>query len=156
MKTKLKILIFSILIPLFIGGLSAIISMNGMIAFKSVIKPSLTPPSILFPIVWTILYILMGISSYLVYTSSAYKGKIDNALTVYGLQLGFNFLWSILFFNFKAYLFSFIWLILLWILIIITIIKFYKISIVSSYLLLPYIIWVSFAGYLNFGIYLLN
>lgn len=156
MKTKLKELIISILIPLFTGGLSAIISMNGMLVFNEVMKPALTPPNIVFPIAWTILYTLMGIASFLVFKSNAHKGKIDNALILYGIQLLINFLWSIFFFNFKWYLFSFIWLILLWITILITIIKFYKISKAAAYLLIPYIIWVTFAGYLTLGVYLLN
>ena len=116
-------------------------------------KPPLSPPGWLFPVVWTILYILMGIASYLVLTS----GKPNQtALTIYGVQLFFNFFWSILFFNMQSYLFAFIWLVILWLLIFATSILFHQISKLSGYLILPYLLWVTFAGYWNFSIYLLN
>ncbi len=154
MRIYLKKLIAAIAIPLLAGGLSAFISRKGMANFAEVAKPPLSPPNWLFPVVWSILYILMGIASYLVYVSKT-KGR-ENALTFYGVQLFFNFLWSILFFNLQAYLFSFIWLLALWVLIIITAVLFYRISKPAGYLFIPYILWVTFAAYLNFGIYLLN
>lgn len=124
-----------------------------METFQSLNKPALSPPGWLFPVVWTVLYILMGIASYLVLTS----GQPNRAaLTVYGIQLVFNFFWSIIFFNLESYLFAFIWLVFLWILIFTTMILFYRISKLAGYLLLPYLLWVTFAGYLNFCIYLLN
>ena len=124
-----------------------------METFQSLNKPALSPPGWLFPVVWTVLYILMGIASYLVLTS----GQPNRAaLTVYGIQLVFNFFWSINFFNHESYLFAFIWLVFLWILIFTTMILFYRISKPAGYLLLPYLLWVTFAGYLNFCIYLLN
>ncbi len=124
-----------------------------METFQSLNKPALSPPGWLFPVVWTVLYILMGIASYLVLTS----GQPNRAaLTVYGIQLVFNFFWSIIFFNLESYLFAFIWLVFLWILIFTTMILFYRISKPAGYLLLPYLLWVTFAGYLNFCIYLLN
>lgn len=153
MKIQWKKLILCIAIPLAVGGLSALLTRGSMETFQSLNKPTLSPPGWLFPVVWTVLYILMGIASYLVLTS----GKpTRSALTVYGIQLVFNFFWSILFFNLGAYLFSFIWLIILWILIFITMILFFRISEPAGYLLLPYLLWVTFAGYLNFYIYLLN
>lgn len=146
-------MILCIVLPLAVGGLSALLTRGGMEVFQSLNKPLLSPPGWLFPVVWTILYILMGIASYLVLTS----GKPNRAaLTVYGIQLAFNFFWSIIFFNLEAYLFSFIWLVILWILIFVTMILFYGISKPAGYLLLPYLLWVTFAGYLNFYIYLLN
>ena len=124
-----------------------------METFQSLNKPALSPPGWLFPVVWTVLYILMGIASYLVLTS----GQPNRAaLTVYGIQLVFNFFWSIIFFNLESYLFAFIWLVFLWILIFTNMILFYRISKPAGYLLLPYLLWVTFAGYLNFCIYLLN
>ncbi len=141
------------MIPLVVGGLSALLTRDGMGTFNSLNKPSLAPPGWLFPVAWTILYILMGIASYLVLTS----GKpSDKALTVYGVQLVFNFFWSIIFFNLELYLFAFIWLAILWILILATAYLFYGISKPAGYLMLPYLLWVTFAGYLNLSIYLLN
>ncbi len=153
MKIQWKKLILCIALPLAVGGLSALFTRGGMEAFRSLNKPPLSPPGWLFPVAWTILYILMGIASYLVLTS----GKPNRAaLTVYGIQLAFNFFWSIIFFDFEAYLFSFIWLVILWVLIFVTMILFHGISKPAGYLLLPYLLWVTFAGYLNFYIYLLN
>lgn len=124
--------------------------------FEQLNKPPLSPPGFLFPIVWTILYTLMGIASYLIFSANANREDINNALTVYALQLAVNFFWSIFFFNLRWYLFSFFWLILLWVLILDTIILFFRISKPAAYLLIPYLIWVTFAGYLNLGIFLLN
>lgn len=153
MKIQWKNLITCIAIPLAVGSLSALLTRNSMETFASINKPALSPPGWLFPVVWTILYILMGIASYLVLTS----GKPNTAaLTVYGIQLVFNFFWSIIFFNLELYLFAFIWLVLLWLLILITTLLFYQISKPAGYLMLPYLLWVTFAGYLNFSIYLLN
>ena len=155
-KINWKTLIFCIVIPLLVGAISGFISMNGMKEFASINKPPLSPPGFLFPIVWTILYILMGISSYLVLTSDASQNDKRNALIIYGIQLFFNFFWSIFFFNFELYFFSFFWLLALWILIILNIIRFNKISKAASYLLIPYLLWVTFAAYLNLAIAILN
>ncbi len=155
MKINVKQLIIAIVIPLLTGGLSALLA-GGMDAFKALDKPPLSPPGWLFPVAWTILYTLMGIASYLVYTSSADKNKIRSAITCYGVQLFFNFCWSIIFFRWEAYLFALIWLIALWVLILCTIIKFSNISKTAAYLLIPYILWVTFAIYLNAGIWWLN
>ena len=148
-----KTLLLSILIPLAVGGISALITKNGMELFQNVSKPPLSPPNWLFPIVWTILYIMMGIASYLVYTAA--DGQ-DAALPLYGIQLVFNFFWSIFFFNMQWYLFSFVWLILLWLLILLTTMRFFQSTRAAGYLMLPYLFWVTFAGYLNFGVYLMN
>lgn len=155
MKTEKKSLIISLLIPLIVGGLSALLT-GGMDNFKTLDKPPLSPPGWIFPVVWTILYLAMGLASYLVYTAEAPEYKKNNALLFYGLQLFFNFFWSIIFFRWEMYLFAFIWLMILWVLIIITLVKFYKINKLSGYLLIPYLLWVTFAAYLNLGIYILN
>ncbi len=157
-KTKIqwKLLILFVLIPLAVGAISGFLSKNGMQSFESVNKPPLSPPATLFPIVWTILYTLMGIASYLVFTSSAPQNEVGTALRAYTVQLVFNFFWSPIFFNLQSYLLAFIWLVLLLISIIITCILFFRISKPAGYLLIPYIIWVSFAGYLNLAIYFLN
>lgn len=151
---KLKELIISIVIPLAVGGISSLFSMNGFKEFETIPKPAFTPPGILFPIVWTILYILMGVSSYLVYVASC-KNKYK-ALRIYAVQLFFNFLWSILFFSFKLYWFSFVWLIVLWVLIIVMIYRFYNCKKSAGILQIPYLLWVTFAGILNAAVAILN
>lgn len=122
--------------------------------YSQIHTPPLAPPGILFPIVWSVLYILMGISSYLIYESdSEYK---ESALKVYGLQLCFNFMWSIIFFRFSWHLFAFVWLLIMIGLIVKMIYEFYQIRPVAAYLQIPYLVWCLFAAYLNFMIYLLN
>lgn len=153
MKMQWKNLITCIAIPLAAGSLSALLTRNNMESFESINKPVLAPPGWLFPVVWTILYLLMGIASYLVLTS---EEPNNAALTVYVIQLAFNFFWSIIFFNLEQYLLAFIWLVLLWLLILKTADLFRQISKPAGYLMLPYLLWVTFAGYLNFAIYLLN
>ncbi len=149
-------LVFAVLIPLGVGFLSALLSGNQSASFALVDKPPLSPPGQAFPIVWTILFVLMGIGSYLIYRADVPSNQKTTALTLYGIQLIVNFFWSIIFFGFEAYLFAFFWLILLWVLIILTIRAFAPISRTAALLLLPYLLWVTFAGYLNYGIYLLN
>jgi len=156
MKRNWKALIICIAIPLAVGGLSALFTMDSMRTFSQLNQPPLSPPSWLFPVVWTILYTLMGVASFLVYTSPAPKAEKNAALRVYGAQLIVNFFWSIIFFSWELYLFAFVWLLLLWVLIFATILYFYPIRPLAAYLLIPYLLWVTFAGYLNYGIYLLN
>lgn len=148
-----KNLITAVAIPLAVGGLSAWITKDGMKAFETVNQPPLTPPMWLFPVVWSILFVLMGIASYLVVMQ---KGEDTKALTLYAVQLIFNFFWSIWFFNLGWYLFAFLWLVALWILIIATTVAFYRISKPAAWLMLPYLVWVAFAGYLNLGVWWLN
>ena len=155
-KIQWKKLIICLVIPLAVGGISALLTMDAMRDFSSLKQPPLSPPAWLFPVAWTILYLLMGLASYFVAVSSARRTEISSALTVYGLQLAVNFLWSPIFFNWQAYLVAFLWLILLWVLIFITLRRFAAISPLAGWLLVPYLIWVTFAGYLNLGIYLLN
>ena len=150
---KWKNLIISILIPIVIGFFGSLIG-NVMDGFNGINKPFFTPPPIVFPIAWTILYVLMGIASYLVYESDdTSKG---NALFVYGVQLVINSLWTFFFFNLKWFLFSFILVLVILLLVIVTFIKFYKINKYSSYLLIPYILWLAFAAILSYNVYLLN
>lgn len=155
-KMNKKLLIACIALPLLVGGLSALLTGENMRLFEMVNKPSLSPPGWLFPIVWTILYTLMGIASYLVLTGEGSREEKAGAISVYLYQLLVNFLWSTWFFNFRWYFFAFFWLVLLWILILITLIRFYRISKPAGYLMIPYLLWVTFAGYLNLGIALLN
>lgn len=156
MKIRVKPLIISLLIPLAVGGLSALLTRNSMEAFGALNQPPLSPPGWLFPVVWTILYLLMGLASYLVFVNGHNRRKVQNALFVYGVQLFFNFLWSIIFFNQERYFFAFFWLLALWVLILITLVLFYRIHKPAGLLFIPYLVWVTFAGYLNLGIALLN
>ena len=154
MKIKNKsALIISILIPIAVGTLSALFS-GKMSLYSKINKPPLSPPGFIFPIVWIILYILMGISSYLIYESN--RPEKWKALKTYSLQLFFNFWWSIIFFRFSLYLFAFLWLLLLIAIIIVMIYQFYQINKLSAYLQVPYLLWCLFAAYLNFMIYRLN
>ena len=145
---KFKLFI-DILIPVAIGGIVGFI-INPYIDYNSLVQPPLSPPSIVFPIVWTILYVLMGISYYLL-KNPGKKEKI-----FYFVQLGVNALWSLFFFIGKFYLFSFIWIVLLDVLVIFMIGIFYHNNKASAYLQIPYLIWILFATYLNLGIYILN
>lgn len=156
MKQNRRQLLICIAIPLAAGGLSAWLTRGSMDTFAALNKPPLSPPGWLFPVVWTILFVLMGLASYLVLKSGKPQQKVNRALRLYGIQLGVNFFWSVFFFNLSLYLFSFIWLILLWILILVTTIRFRRLSQPTGMLMLPYLLWVAFAGYLNLGIYLLN
>ena len=112
-KINLKTLLIFLAIPLIVGGISALLTMGGMEYFELLEKPLLSPPGWLFPVVWTLLYTLMGIASYLIVESGVEPSEKINALKVYFLQLAFNFLWSIFFFNLELYAFSFIWLLTL-------------------------------------------
>lgn len=157
MWKKIKPYVISIAIALAVGGLSALITKDSMDIYSTVNQPPLAPPGFLFPIVWAILYILMGISSAKIYTSKKLAPQYaSKGLLVYGVSLFFNFFWSIIFFNLRAFLFSFIWLLVLWILIIYTIYLYSKVVKWAAYLQIPYLLWVTFAAYLNLMIYLLN
>lgn len=156
MRINKLLLIKSIAIPIVMGAVAGFLTRNAMQDFEALNQPPLSPPGWLFPIVWTILYTLMGISAYLIKVADASTEEIDDALTIYRYQLIVNFLWPVFFFNFGWYLFAFIWLILLWILVIFMIRKFYTISKPAAYLNIPYLIWLTFAAYLNFGVWWLN
>lgn len=157
MIKKLNPYVVSVLIALSVGGLSALITKNNMSVYLENISPPLTPPSWVFPVVWTILFILMGISAAMIYTNKTTPySKKRSALLTYSLSLLVNFFWSIIFFNLRAFFFAFIWLLLLLFLIISTIIKYQKIDKLAAYLQIPYALWVTFAGYLTLAIWLLN
>lgn len=145
-----------IAIPLGVGGLTALLTRGSMELFAVLKQPPLSPPAWLFPVAWTILYILMGLASCRVLSSTAPREDIRTALWLYGIQLAVNFVWPILFFNGQWFLIAFLWLMLLWILIIVTTVKFYRIDRMAGDLLLPYLLWTTFAAYLNLGIFVLN
>ena len=156
MKLNKKLLFICIAIPLIVGGVSALLTKNSMMVFEQVSQPPLSPPGWLFPVVWTILYTLMGISSYLIVTSDSSYDEKETALRLYAYQLLVNFLWPTFFFNFGWYLFAFLWLLLLWVLVFFMIREFYKINQVAAYMNIPYLIWLTFAAYLNVGVWWLN
>ncbi len=156
MLKKIIAYAIGILIPVGVGLLSAFLTKDSMDIYKTVVQPPLSPPGVLFPIVWSILYILMGVSSTMIFLSDAKEREKRKALYLYGLQLIVNFFWSIFFFNARLFLLSFVWLLLLWLLIVLMILQFAKISKLAAWLQLPYLLWVTFAGYLNLGVYLLN
>ena len=147
-----SLLIIFILFPLAAGSLSS--ALSGNMAGSTFTKVPISPPGYIFPIVWTILYTLMGISSHLVFTSGQPAAK--SGLQTYLLQLFFNFFWSILFFRFKLYLIALLWLLILIFLIIRMIKQFHSINPIASYLQIPYLLWCIFAAFLNFMIYTAN
>ena len=149
---KIKTYAKSILLPVLVGALVGLIT-SGAMNYSMLNQPAFAPPGALFPIVWTILYILMGISYGILKDNNLTDKDID---LIYYLQLGVNALWSIFFFIFKWRLFSFLWIILLSVLVIIMIVRFYKKNKTAGLLQIPYILWIMFAAILNFSIYLLN
>lgn len=157
LKADYKIFIPAILLPLFVGGLSALLTGDNMNIYEELKTPAFSPPAIIFPIVWTALYILMGISSGIIWlnreknTIAATKG-----LFIYIISLAFNFLWSIVFFNMRKFLAAFVILLMLLYLILNTIQFYSKVSKKAAYLQIPYLLWVTFAGYLNIAIWFLN
>ena len=147
--------IICIAIPLALGGLSALLTMNDMKAYGDIPQPPLSPPAALFPVAWSILYVMMGIASALVW-----KGYRDddrqNGLIYYGLQLVLNFFWPLVFFSAKEYWFAFAWLIALLAAVTATAVFFRRVSKAAFWLLIPYIAWLVFAAYLNAGVAVLN
>ncbi|MBP3792424.1 MAG: tryptophan-rich sensory protein [Ruminococcus sp.] len=153
-ELKVKPFVIFLAIPFVVQLLSYFVTKGSMDIYDRVKIPPLSPPSWLFPVVWTVLFGLMGISSYLVWNEDSPYTK--QALGIYGIQLAFNLCWNVLFFVMEAFLVSLIWLMGLLILIIIMIAAFRRISPAAAYLQIPYGLWVAFACYLNAGIYYLN
>ncbi len=157
MQHKIKPYAYSIALTLAVGGLSALLTAGNNNLYEKIKMPPLSPPSWLFPVVWTVLYVLMAVSFARVYIKRKNAPRMRrNAIGIYALNLFFNFFWSIIFFNCGAYLFSFIWLLALWLIILTMFLNFYRTDAAAGLLLLPYIVWVTFAGYLNLAIYVLN
>ncbi len=157
MWSKIKPYVISIAIALSVGALAALLTRNSMNVYSDIRLPPLAPPSILFPIVWTILYILMGVSAAMIATDRiADAEQKERALATYAASLVFNFAWSIIFFRFRSFFVALLCLLVLLFLIIKTIIEYRKINPIAAYLQIPYALWVTFAGYLNAAIWLLN
>ncbi len=151
-----KTYVFWILLCEAVGILAGWISAEGIMVYSLLAnKPPLTPPSWIFPVVWTILYALMGIGAARISLQEPSKTR-NNGLNLFAVQLILNFFWPLLFFNAHAYGFALIWLVLLWVCVLAVILIFYKIDTTAAWLLVPYLVWLTFAVYLNAGVYLLN
>ncbi len=156
MKNNWKSYVLLIAVSVGTGLLSGLLSMDGMELYAEVIqKPPLSPPAVLFPIVWTALYVLMGISGAMVLNTD-YSESRSRGLNLWVMQLIVNFFWSLIFFNAQAFGFAAAWLVLLWILVLLMILEFRKVNMTAVWLQIPYLIWLTFAAYLNFGVFLLN
>lgn len=149
-------LIVSVLITLGVGALSGFLGMAGNEQYIKLKRPAFSPPGYIFPIVWTILYILMALAFYRIWMNGKQGEDIKKGVILYFIQLFLNFLWSIIFFRFNLYGIAFIELLILLVFIVLTTFEFYKIDKIAAYLMIPYIIWVSFAGILNGAIWLMN
>lgn len=155
-KSKVIKFIIAIALPLSLGAIAGIFTADSVQGwYATLVKPSFSPPNWVFGPVWTTLYVLMGISFYLVWIQPAGK-KRDNAIMLFLCQLALNVAWSFLFFYFKQPGLALVEIILLWILIVIMLIQFYKVKPLAAFLNIPYLLWVSFATALNAGYYLLN
>lgn len=150
-KTNYMTFLCAIFLPLLIGMISAAISSREMAAYGSMRKPPLSPPSWVFSLAWTVLYLMMGLASYYIFVSKASEGRKITALAMYVIQLAMNFCWSILFFNWKMYLLAFFWLLVMWFIVIGCIVRFYTIDKRAAYLMIAYVLWLTFAAYLNLG-----
>lgn len=151
-----------IAVPLGGGFLISMLTRNTMETFDTFNKPPLAPPAWLFPVAWTILYTLMGLASYFIFyagfksKSKNIKSKSKTALIIYGIQLAINFCWTLIFFNLGQFWFALVWLLIMWALIIALLVKAFDLSRPAFFMLLPYLLWTTFAGYLNCSIAILN
>ena len=148
--------VWAILLTEAVGALSGWLSKGGMRLYSDTVsQPPLSPPSWLFPIVWGILYALMGISAARIYLSPPSPER-SRGLNLYVLQLIVNFFWSLIFFNLRSYGFALVWLGLLWVLILWMIFAFRKTDKPAAWIQIPYLLWVTFAAYLNWGVWVMN
>ena len=156
MKNKWNSYLGWVLLTEAVGALAGWLTRGGAEVYRTQVEqPPLSPPSVVFPMVWTVLFALMGVGMALV------QGTLPSAaralsLRIFLVQLAFNFCWSIIFFNFQSYGVAFVWLLVLWVLILWMIHSFRKLDTAAAWLQLPYLLWVGFAGYLNLGVWLLN
>lgn len=155
-KSTWKTYAFWILIAEAVGALSGFLTREGIKIFnESFLQPPLSPPTVVFPIVWGILYALMGISAARIYMSAQSDAR-SKGLNLFIAQLIVNFFWSLIFFNAQAFGFAFLWLLLLWALVLWMIVTFWKVDPLAAKLQIPYLLWLTFAAYLNFGVWYLN
>lgn len=155
-KEAWKPYIFFVIAAEVVGALSGFLTKKGVKIYEiSANKPTLTPPGVVFPIVWTILYALMGLSVGRIWKSAPSTVR-SYSIALFVAQLIVNFFWSLLFFNAKMYGVALIWLLLLWVLVLLMIFSFFKINRKAAYLQIPYLLWITFAAYLNFMVWQLN
>ena len=156
LKRNWKTYLFWTVLAEAVGALAGFLTRKGTKLYKyTIVKPPLSPPGIIFPIVWSILYALMGIGAAQIYLAPESKER-HTALNVFVAQLIVNFFWSLIFFNAQAFGFALLWLILLWILVLWMILAFRKVDRCAALLQIPYLLWVTFAAYLNWGVWRLN
>ncbi|MFH0840775.1 MAG: TspO/MBR family protein [bacterium] len=152
-----KRLIISLVLPQLAGVIGSVFTVSSISTWYATLeKPSFNPPSWLFGPVWILLYLLMGISIYLVWQKIKENKKVKAGMILFWIHLFFNAIWSIIFFGFQNIALAFVNIVIIWLMIIILIIKFWKINKWSAYLLIPYFLWVSFASILNYAIWYLN
>ena len=158
MKTEIKWgkLAVCVMIPLALGGLSAWLTRDSMAHYGELYKPALSPPAWLFPAAWTVLYVLMGLACYLIVQAEVPAAVKKRALRLYGAQLVVNVIWPLILFKAERYLPAFLWLVLLFVLAWACLRSFRAIRKAAGDLLIPYLLWLFFAGYLNLGVVLLN
>lgn len=149
-------LFVSILVPLSIGGLASVLSNGMMKQYHFFNKPPLSPPGWAFPVVWTALYILMGIASYLIVVSNGPRKEKLTALALYAMQLALNFCWPLLFFNYSMFLPAFFVLLAMLITTALCTWRFFLLNRTAGFLMIPYIVWTLFAAYLNLSVYILS
>ena len=153
---KSKQLLPALMLPLALGGLSAWLNRGAMADYAVLNRPPLSPPGWLFPVVWTLLFLLMGLAAYLVAVSPVSGSRRERALRLYLVQLGFCFFWRSLFFGLGARFAAFVWLLLLLGLALVCCLLFWHIDRWAGALLLPYLLWLLFAAYLNLSLWLIN
>ena len=156
MKIQMKPLLICLAIPLLVGGLAALLTYRAMDAFSALNQPPLSPPGWLFPVVWTLLYLLMGLGCYMIRQANPDPIHKKRAFIWYGVQLGLNFLWPLAFFLLGWHLPAFFLLLAIWADASYMAIQFHRIDKTAGLIQIPYLAWLVFAAYLNLGIYLLN
>ena len=155
-KRNWKPYVFFVLLTEAVGALSGFLTREGTELYKTaIIKPPLSPPGAVFPIVWTILFALMGIGAARIWMASPSNAR-TRSLVLFAVQLVFNFFWSIIFFNLQNYGFALVWLIALWVLILAMCLSYREVDRLAAWLQIPYFLWVTFAAYLNLGVWILN
>ena len=154
MRNRKKSLILSLALSLATGGLSGWLTRDSMDLYGRLRQPPLSPPGWVFPVVWTILFILMGVAAWMIWEEGGPVREVP--LRLYAIQLFLNFVWPLLFFNGRLYGFALVWIVFLWALILLTAIRFWRVRPVAGWLMVPYLLWVSFATYLNAGVWWLN
>lgn len=156
LKNNWKTYAFWVLLAEAVGALSGWLTREGVKVYEqTVTQPPLSPPGWVFPIVWAILFALMGVGAARIYLAPASNNR-SRGLLLFLVQLAFNFLWSIVFFNLQAYFFALVWLLALWALILWMILAFRRVDKPAARLQVPYLLWVTFAAYLTFGVWMLN